>query len=132
MARATLPLTGGVSQASTVCASRLAQPAGISPTRRAKGGLLLSRSPAVARPVGEYVVRSRCALAIGKPPPQPGKAKLQAQDAPTLPCVQGPAWLVLVCFSPSKAAAQSSSLELGGVGSSCVRVQGVPCRWLHH
>ena len=132
MARATFPLTGSVSQVSTECASRLAWPACISPTRRAEGGLLLSQSPAVAGPMGEYVVRSRCALVIGKPLPQPGKANLQAQDTPALPCVQGPAGLVLVCFSPSKPTARSSSLELGSVGSSCVRVQGAPCCWLHH
>lgn len=49
----------------------------------------LISGPAVAGPVGEYVV-------VGVPwrleaPPQPGKAKLQAQDTPTLPCVPGPA-----------------------------------------
>lgn len=98
----------------------------------AEGGLLLSRSPAVAGPVGQCVVRSRCALAIGKPPPWPGKANLQAQDTPALPHVQGPAGLALVNFSPSKAMARSPSLELGGVGSSCACVQGALRHWLHH
>lgn len=98
----------------------------------AKGGLLLSWSPAVVGPVGQCVVRSRCALAIGKPLPWPGKANLQAQDTPALPRVQGPSGLALVNFSPSKAVAWSPSLELGGVGSSYARVQGAPRCWLHH
>lgn len=46
------------------------------------------------------------------------KAASGAGHLPTLPCVQGPAWLVLVCFFPARPRHGALLLELG-VGSSC-------------